>query len=322
MQVHVINHERRSLATLVCALLLSSAPAAVAQLRPLRDIPAPHAPAEEITLKASGPSPVTAPESWIQMGNQRVVQNVSIPSLYVFLPLADKATGTAVVIAPGGGFFMLSMDSEGWSVARWLQSQGIAAFVLKYRLQPSTPGTVGLLQSFTKLISPMAGPNGPSDLKTYLAKGTLLATEDAKEAMRVVRARAAEWKIDPARIGFMGFSAGAFTALNLVYTSDRAREPAFIGVIYGPMGAPAQRVPVSPPPMWAALASDDPLLGKTDFALINAWRAKGGEVEFHLYEKGGHGFGFPGREGTTTMHWSQEFLWWLKSQGLLTPPNK
>jgi dienelactone hydrolase len=137
--------------------------------------------------------------------------------------------------------------------------------------------------------------------------------------MRVVRARATEWKINPTRIGFMGFSAGAFTTLNLVCTSDATTRPDFIGLIYGPMGAPEKTVPDSPPPMWAMLASDDPLLGKTDFALINAWRARGGQIEFRLYEKGGHGFGFPGKEGTTTMHWGQEFVWWLEAQGGLTP---
>ncbi|HEY0436754.1 MAG TPA: dienelactone hydrolase family protein, partial [Phenylobacterium sp.] len=120
------------------------------------------------------------------------------------------------------------------------------------------------------------------------------------------------------RIGFMGFSAGAITTMGLAYADDPATRPAFIAPIYGGLGAPARPVPNNPPPMWAAMAADDPLFGKTDFALIPAWEAKGGAVELHLYEKGGHGFGYPGRPGTTTLGWPEEFLAWMKARGLLS----
>jgi acetyl esterase/lipase len=309
-----------ALAALGCALLLA-APYAVAQAPPrVKDIPPPPPQPGEITLKTSTPSPVTRPESWVQLVDRPaalVTENVSTPTLAPFLPASDKATGAAVIIAPGGGFLMLAMEPEGWALARWLQSQGIAAFVLKYRLEPAEPGAAGLLQSLKRLANGVDTP----EFRPTLENGIQIATEDAKEAMRVVRARAKEWKIDPARVGFLGFSAGAWTALNLAYTSDSDTRPAFIAPIYGPMGTPFAPVPESPPRMWVALASDDHLFGKSDFALINAWRAKGGEVEFHLYEKGGHGFGYPGKPGTTTMHWADEFLWWLKSDGLLTQNN-
>jgi dienelactone hydrolase len=113
--------------------------------------------------------------------------------------------------------------------------------------------------------------------------------------MRVVRARSKEWGVDPARVGVMGFSAGAITTMGLAYADDPATRPDFIAPIYGGYGAPARPVPDHPPPMWTAMAADDPLFGKTDFALIPAWEAKGGAVELHVYEKGGHGFGYPGR---------------------------
>jgi dienelactone hydrolase len=159
--------------------------------------------------------------------------------------------------------------------------------------------------------------NDPAERARRLSEGVRIATEDAQEAMRIVRGHAGEWGIDPAKVGFLGFSAGALTTMNLAYTDDPATRPAFIAPIYGGLGAPIRPVPNAPPPMWAAMAADDPLFGKTDFALIPAWQAKGGTVELHLYEHGGHGFGYPGRPGTSTLQWPGDFLAWLKSRGLL-----
>jgi dienelactone hydrolase len=279
-----------------------------------RDIPAPTAQPGELVLKTTTTSPATEAESWVQLGDARVAHNVSKPTLTPFLPPADKATGAAVIIAPGGGFLMLSMDSEGYRVARFLQSQGIAAFVLKYRLEASPPTAQGLFATLTQVI----GRGVDMRANQTMNSGLALATEDAKEALRVVRAHAVEWKVDPKRVGFLGFSAGAFTTINLALTSDATTRPDFVAPIYGSMSAPTSPVPASPPPLWAALSSDDPLLGKTDFSLINEWRAKGGTVEFHLYEKGGHGWGYPGAAGTTTELWGQEFVAWMKSHGWLT----
>jgi acetyl esterase/lipase len=243
--------------------------------------------------------------------NVPVVQNISVPTLTPFLPPKGKATGTAVIVAPGGGFVMLAMDHEGWAVARWLQSQGVAAFVLKYRVLPTEPKAAGLEKANAAFAI-------PAERARRLQEGVKIATEDAQEAMRVVRARAKDWGVDPDRIGFMGFSAGAITTMNLVYADDPATRPAFIAPIYGGLGAPIRPVPKDPPPMWAAMAADDPLFGKTDFALIPAWQGKGGAVELHLYERGGHGFGYPGRKGaSSTTQWPADFLAWLRARGLL-----
>jgi acetyl esterase/lipase len=302
-------HRIRTLAIglLGTACLLSAAPAG-AQGR--RDIPPPPQPAGAIVLKAPAPAAGAAPETWTMGGKAPIVQNVSVPTLTPFLPAKGKATGTAVIIAPGGAFVMLAMDHEGWAVARWLQSQGVAAFVLKYRVLPTEPKAAGLAKADATF-------NDPAERARRLRDGVKIATEDAGEAMRVVRAHAAEWGVDPARIGFMGFSAGAITTMNLAYANDPATRPAFIAPIYGGFGAPARPVPEAPPPMWAAMAADDPLFGKTDFALIPAWEARGGSVEIHLYEHGGHGFGYPGRAGTTTTQWPNDFLAWLRARGLL-----
>jgi acetyl esterase/lipase len=304
-------------ALLAAALILSAGGPAAAQAR-RHDIPAPKAPPGAITLKAparQSSAPAT-PETWSMSSsdNVPVVQNVSTPTLTPFLPPPGKATGAAVIIAPGGAFYLLAMDHEGWKVARYLQAHGVAAFVLKYRVHPTEPKAAGLDKGLAQL-SALA----PAQRLAALAEGANIATQDAQEAMRLVKARAGEWHVDPKRIGFMGFSAGAITTMNLVYADDPATRPAFIAPIYGGLGAPAKPIPNAPPPMWAAMAADDPLFGRTDFALIPAWEAKGGAVELHVYEHGGHGFGFPGRPGTTTLGWPDAFLAWMQARGLLTP---
>lgn len=305
---------RLATALLAAALLLTAGGPAAAQAKRW-DIPAPKAPPGEIALKAPAPAAPAIAETWSMSGsdNVPVVQNVSTPTLTPFLPPPDKATGAAVIIAPGGAFYLLAMEHEGWAVARWLQAHGVAAFVLKYRVHPTEPKAAGL----EKGLAAMSALPPPARL-AVLNQGASIATQDAQEAMRLVKARAAEWRVDPRRIGFMGFSAGAITTLNLVYIDDPATRPAFIAPIYGGLGAPAKPVPNAPPPMWAAMAADDPLFGKTDFALIPAWQAKGGAVELHLYEKGGHGFGYPGRAATTTLGWPDAFLAWMRARGLLS----
>ena len=311
-------------AGLLAAALLLSAPSPAGAQAPAQakgpatrwDIAPPKAPPGAITLKAPAPPASAPPETWSMSSSDHVpvVQNVATPTLTPFLPAPGKATGAAVIIAPGGAFYLLAMQHEGWAVARWLQANGVAAFVLKYRVHPTEPRAAGLDRGLAQL---SALP--PAARLAALDAGAKIATEDAQEAMRVVRARAGEWHIDPARIGFMGFSAGAITTMSLAYVDDPQTRPAFIAPIYGGLGAPAKPVPKAPPPMWAAMAADDPLFGKTDFALIPAWEAKGGAVELHLYEKGGHGFGYPGRPGTTTLGWPGDFLAWMRARGLLTP---
>src|SRR6185436_6373465 len=278
------------------------------------DIAPPKAPPGAITLKAPAPTAPVPPETWTMSNsdNVPVVQNVAVPTLTPFLPPRGKATGTAVIIAPGGAFVLLAMDHEGWAVARWLQSQGVAAFVLKYRVLPTGPKAAGLDKANAELSALT-----PEARLQRLGQGARIAVQDAQQAMRVVRDRAPEWGVDPKRIGFMGFSAGAITTLGLALVNDPATRPAFIAPIYGGLSAPlfGGTVPDRPPPMWTSQAADDPLFGKTDFALIPAWQAKGGTVELHLYEKGGHGYGFPGRRGTTTMQWPSDFLAWLRARG-------
>ena len=219
-----------------------------------------------------------------------------------------------MIVAPGGGFLMLSMEAEGWAVARALAARGIAAFVLKYRVKPTPAG----MADFEQAVSAMFAGAGRSDSRMRpddAVAGLANPIADARAAFALVRSRATEWKVDPARVGMIGFSAGAMTTMVTTLAAPDAR-PAFIAPIYGSMEA--VKVPANAPPMFAVLAADDPLFAHKGFGLIDAWQTAGRPVEFHLYEKGGHGFGL-GKKGTTSPGWFGAFVSWLDANGFLKP---
>ena len=276
----------------------------------------PPAPAPEVSLYgvgAKGADRGPDLEIWDRMlGSGPVLRNVTRPTITPFLPAPDKATGAAVIVLPGGGFTLLAMDAEGWAIARWLADHGIAAFVLKYRTAQTPADENALMGSLmSSMGSLMTDPEGTM---TPLAPP---AVADAIAALKLVRGRSAEWKIDPARVGMIGFSAGAMATRNVVLSADAATRPAFFACIYGPMGSVA--VPADAPPMFTALALDDPLFGKPGFGIVSAWRNAGRPVELHAYERGGHGFG-AGKPGTTSTMLLPQFHAWVAARGLLGRP--
>ena len=135
-----------------------------------------------------------------------------------------------------------------------------------------------------------------------------------KEGGHVVRARAKEWDVDPTRVGMLGFSAGAMTTLSVAMNATPQTMPAFIAPIYGPMSAVT--VPAAAPPMFVAIAADDPIFANRGYGLIESWNSAKKPVEFHLYQKGSHGFGL-GMPGTTTTGWIESFYRWLDMNGVL-----
>jgi acetyl esterase/lipase len=244
-----------------------------------------------------------------------MARNVSTATLTPFLPEPGQANGAAVIVAPGGGFRWLSMGNEGWEVAEALAKRGIAAFVLKYRLQP-TPAS---LDDFRAWMSrPPAPPARPSGAPQGAAPPRPPAfdlsnqLEDAEAAYALIVERAREWGVDTTRLGMIGFSAGAGLTMHATLHS-RSMRLAFIGPIYGGMG-PVE-VPKDAPPMFNAIAADDPLF-RGQFGVVDSWLKAGRPVEFHLYQNGGHGFGL-GNPNRTSNRWFETFMYWLEVNGFL-----
>jgi acetyl esterase/lipase len=290
------------LATLVVAAQAAQPPPAAAI--PLYDHPVAAPPADEGDAEVDETA----------LGHH-VLRNVTAPTLTPYLPDPAIATGTAAIVAPGGGFLMLEIDSEGTEVARWLAAHGVAAFVLKYRLA-HTPHN-GLLYMADLMKKLMVGFAHSSSSALPILDGETDAAADGLQAMRLVEKRAAEWGVDPKRVGFLGFSAGGMTALHVATECDASSRPAFIAPIYAQIDLPKQ-LPADLPPMFTAMASGDPFFGRNPSMVYDAWRKAGAPAELHLYEKGGHGFGMRVQH-LSSDHWIDEFGWWLEGRGLLKP---
>lgn len=299
--------------TAACAVALAfalSAPA-LAQKDKMMPIAVPAQP-EAITLDTGALPGATAPESWHSQYNSVFARNVTVATLTPFLPPAAKATGAAVIVAPGGGFRTLSMENEGWAVAKALADKGVAAFVLKYRLNQTPADMAGFERSMAEMFSATAKrPPAPQDpAVTYAPQ-----IADARAAFALVRSRGKAWHVDADRIGMLGFSAGAMLTMSTALHGQDAK-PAFIANIYGPLAAVT--VPADAPPLFIALAADDPFFANAGYGLIDSWRAAKRPVEFHLFEQGGHGFGmYP--KTTTSTGWFDGFTRWLGMHGYLAP---
>lgn len=295
-----------TLAILAAAMLLSLQPVAadaetpgghvVSTARPLYGARTPGDPASEINDSALFGHPG--------------LRNVTFPTLTPVLPAKGTNNGAAVIVLPGGGFMGLSMDHEGWAVARGLAARGISAFVLKYRLLETPAEPAAVREAMRDLMARAMNPSKRFDLKNPAA------TEDAHAALAMVRADAAKWGVDPARVGLIGFSAGAMASLDSVLTAKLGAAPAFVGYVYGPQDRVL--VPAGAPPLFNAIAFDDPLFPPQGFPIAAAWREAGRPVEVHAYQSGGHGFGL-GQPGTTNALMLDQFVAWLSMQGFLSP---
>lgn len=238
-----------------------------------------------------------SPESVrLNEAGERIVSNVHVPSITVYLPPPGKATGASVIVVPGGGHRELWMDHEGYRVADYLAHHGIAAFVLKYRL---------------------AREKG----STYTVEGESLS--DVQRAIRVVRSRATDWRLDPARVGVMGFSAGGELAAlagtrydeGAAGSSDpvakQSSRPNFQALLYPAIPPGLTFSPQTPRAFLLGGAQDHPAISQGLAELYLAMRRAGAQAELHIYDGVGHGFGLRAENTGPVSAWPQRFLEWL-----------
>ena len=254
-------------------------------------------------------------EATLGSGPMQRIVNVTTPTLTAYQPQRATATGTAVIIAPGGSFIFLGTDTH--EIAEWLAARGIAAFVLKYR-------TAQLEGQDEAQLNQSGGARFGAQLRDHalIAEDGKYGIADGIEAIKVVRARAAEFGVSPDRIVFLGFSAGGMITEYTAVNPDVSARPNYAAPIYG---APFPDVPTIPPqglpPFFMEMAQDDTLAGPQIVAFYDALMAAGYKPEFHIYSHGGHGWSMR-KQGTTSDHWIDEFYWWLEAQGLTRPPKQ
>ncbi len=261
-------------------------------------------PAGSPTLKGPSEKEITTPEN-VKPGDRiNSIKNVHNPSIEVYLPPADKAVGTAVIVAPGGGHRQLVIGSEGSDIARWLNDLGVAAFVLKYRL------------AFT-----------PS--YQYTVEGEALA--DTQRAIRIVRARASEFGVKPDRIGILGFSAGGALAALADIRFDRGKSessdpiehascrPDFAALVYPgwargtDITAPADAAPA----FLTSAGKDDASHAVATVDFYNSLFKVGVPVELHIYSHGGLGKAIHPRDGIPFGTWQNRMQDWMADLGMM-----
>ena len=288
-------------------------------------------------IAGDAPAPVAAPgqarvaiwpgvapgsEDWKQQEQDtvmpwgdRVTRNVAKPTLEAYRPDPASANGTAIIVAPGGAFRFLSIDSEGVQVARWLASKGVTAFLLRYRLAETAQSDLAFTGQIFGILAPLFA--GGSALLDNMKQYGPPAIADGKQALKLIRAHAPEWNVNPARIGVLGFSAGGVVATAMSLETDPAARADFSIAVYpGPW--PIEKVPADAPPLFVAAAADDSITKAGATPLAAAWAAANRPVENHLYEKGGHGFGMK-QQNKPSDRWTTDLAAWLDAQGLLKP---
>lgn len=236
------------------------------------------------------------------------IKNIHNPSVTVYPAPEGKATGAAVIVCPGGGHRELVFNAEGKEAAEFLNSIGVTAFVLKYRLANEE--------------------KSPYSLEKHVR-------EDAYRAMRLVRSRSSEWRVDPNRIGMLGFSAGGEVVALIAYGSgegdatakdpiDKVNgKPNFQMLVYPGPGFIPKSIPKDAPPVFLLVANDDPCCSGSVLTLLQGYRAANLPVEAHIYSQGKHAFNMGNRSKLNSLKtWPQRMADWMADSGLLTAEKK
>jgi acetyl esterase/lipase len=257
--------------------------------------------AEEIPVyggAAPGSESWTWREEPLDMGDGKGrVRNVTRPTLTVYR--AAEPNGTAVVVCPGGGFRHLAMDHEGHEVGRWLNSLGVTAFVLKYRLMRTGDEAAAAVMAKRR------------------AEVIPLAAADGRAALALVRRRAKEFGVREDRVGIVGFSAGGWVAAAAALEHDAESRPDFAAPIY-PAVPPEAKAPARPMPLFLVHAHDDKTVDAwaNSARLYGLWKSAGASAELHVYAEGGHGFGMRALRKPVD-GWRERLREWMGAMGVL-----
>ena len=255
---------------------------------------------------APGSEGKTAPELTATNANgERTVWSVHRPSLTPYLPAREKANGTALLVIPGGGHRVLAITHEGYNVGEWLRERGVAAFVLKHRLARETNSTYKIeVESFA----------------------------DTQRAMRLIRSRAPEWSIDPARVGAIGFSAGGELVNLICARGDKGNagaddpierqssRPDFQALIYPGRSGDIQPTKDFPPVFLACSYTDRKDIAEGLAEVYLRFKRAGVPAELHIYSSGGHGFGLRPSNRRPVGAWAVRLEEWMADSGFLKQP--
>lgn len=284
--------------------------------------------AETIPLwpgKAPGSEQWTHREADTHFAGHIAVRNVVEPSLIRYSPTPGKANGSAVIIAPGGGFLFLTMDAEGSEVADWLTARGVTAFVLKYRLSDTGASEFSfnfkVAQLFLGAMWDSLFSEPGKVVKSDRFKHIIpLAAADGLQAVKLVRERATEWQIDPNRIGMIGFSAGGAVVNEAATQYDASNRPDFVASIYS-TGLRSDKIPSDAPPVFIATAKDDPIVPAQFSATMDSvWRSAGRPSVLHIYDNGYHGYGIR-KQQKASDRWIDDYERWLQAQQIILVPS-
>lgn len=261
----------------------------------------PYAAADDpqvIPLWENGPPGFESRKGDAEVIDKGTITNIHYPTLTVFLPEHSQATGVGIIVAPGGGLAKLGFQGGGIEPARFLAERGFAAFVLKYRL-PREPGV-------------------PYKFEEH-------SLQDGQRAVRLVRSKAAEFGIEPEKVGMLGFSAGGEVVSITSYRPGAGNpqaadavdrldgRPAFQMLVYpGPLGIPSQ-LPAGSPPAFMVIAADDPHTSVV-INLMHLFRQADIDYEAHVYARGGHGFGVKKSTRRSLEHWPDRMIDWLHDE--------
>lgn len=248
----------------------------------------------------------------VREDGERIVTDVVDPTLTVYLPDPASANGAAVIIAPGGAMRLLAVEPYERSTARWLNQRGVAAFVLHYRTLPSSHQLIGTMTEMREF--PLARAN-PFPDDPVMSATIADATRDGQQAVRMVRANAEDWGIDPARVGILAVSAGGAPGVGALIGADAAARPDFFISSFAPSLVDVV-VPDNKPPIFIAVRQFHPNVARALVALHQVWTDAAAPAEMHIYDQLD---GMPFLEPTG--EWLEDAYYWMQKRGFV-PTNQ